>query len=51
MGHTNQMPILMKASDIVYTKPGGLTSTETVASRKPMIITYPIPGCENGIIS
>ena len=38
MGHTNQMPILMKASDIVYTKPGGLTSTETVASRKPMII-------------
>lgn len=47
MGHTNQMPILMKASDIVYTKPGGLTSTETVASRKPMIITYPIPGCEN----
>lgn len=47
MGHTNQMPILMRASDIVYTKPGGLTSTETVASRKPMIITYPIPGCEN----
>lgn len=46
LGHTNQMPLYMKASDIVYTKPGGLTSTETVASRTPMVITYPIPGCE-----
>ena len=46
IGHTTDMPLYMKASDIVYTKPGGLTSTETVASRTPMIITYPIPGCE-----
>lgn len=46
LGHTNQMPLYMKAADIVYTKPGGLTSTETVASRTPMVITYPIPGCE-----
>jgi len=44
---TNQMPIFMKAADVVYTKPGGLTSTETAASRSLMVITYPIPGCED----
>lgn len=46
LGHTDKMPLYMKSADIVYTKPGGLTSTETVASRTPMVITYPIPGCE-----
>ncbi len=46
LGATNEMPLLMKAADVVYTKPGGLTTTETAASRTPMIITYPIPGCE-----
>lgn len=46
LGHTSKMPLYMKAADIVYTKPGGLTSTETFASRKPMVVTFPIPGCE-----
>lgn len=35
------------ASKIVLTKPGGLTSTEVGAIRKPMIHLMPIPGVEN----
>ncbi len=46
IGHTSDMPRLMKAADIIYTKPGGLTSTEAAASRTPLILTYEIPGCE-----
>lgn len=46
LGHTDKMPLYMKAADVIYTKPGGLTSTETAASRTPLVITYPIPGCE-----
>ena len=37
----------MKASEIILTKPGGLTTTEVAVSRKPLIHTMPIPGCEN----
>lgn len=46
LGHTNQMDLYLKACDIVYTKPGGLTSTEAAASRLPLVHTFPIPGCE-----
>lgn len=46
LGSTDKMPLYMKAADVVYTKPGGLTTTEAAASRTPMVITYPIPGCE-----
>ncbi len=45
-GHSNKIPMFMKAADIIYTKPGGLTSTEAAASRTPIVLTYPIPGCE-----
>lgn len=45
--HTNEMPLYMKATDIIYTKPGGLTTTEAAASRVPLVHTFPIPGCEN----
>lgn len=37
----------MACSEIVLTKPGGLTSTEVTTIRKPLIHTMPIPGCEN----
>lgn len=43
---TNQMPLYLKACDIIYTKPGGLSSTEAAAARIPLVHTYPIPGCE-----
>ena len=46
LGYTDKVPELMYASDFVITKPGGLTSTECLAMRKPMIIINPIPGQE-----
>ncbi|WP_066716755.1 MGDG synthase family glycosyltransferase [Clostridium sp. Marseille-P299] len=46
VGHTKKMHLYMQACDIVYTKPGGLTSTEVAVLGKPLIHTSPIPGCE-----
>ena len=46
IGYTDQMPLYMAAADIVYTKPGGLTSTETAVAGKSLIHTFPFPGCE-----
>ncbi|HAZ10507.1 MAG: hypothetical protein A2047_04955 [Omnitrophica bacterium GWA2_41_15] len=37
---------LMEASDIIVTKPGGLTTSEALAKSLPMIIIHPIPGQE-----
>ena len=43
---TNQVPELMSISDLVVTKPGGLTTTERLASGLPIIAINPIPGQE-----
>lgn len=43
---TNKVPELMSISDLVITKPGGLTTSESLASSLPMIIINPIPGQE-----
>ncbi len=43
---TNKVPELMSISDLVVTKPGGMTTTESLASNLPMIIINPIPGQE-----
>ena len=43
---TNKVPELMSISDLVVTKPGGLTTSESLASRLPMVIINPIPGQE-----
>jgi processive 1,2-diacylglycerol beta-glucosyltransferase len=45
-GYTRQINTFMDASDILITKPGGLTSSEALAKGLPMIITNPIPGQE-----
>ncbi|MFA4992028.1 MAG: glycosyltransferase [Candidatus Omnitrophota bacterium] len=37
---------LMEASDVIVTKPGGLTTSEALAKNLPMIIVHPIPGQE-----
>lgn len=37
----------MRASSVILSKPGGLTSTEIATLNKPFIHTMPIPGCEN----
>jgi processive 1,2-diacylglycerol beta-glucosyltransferase len=36
----------MHASDVLLTKPGGLTSSEALAARIPMILVKPLPGQE-----
>lgn len=46
LGFTNQVPELMSISDLVVTKPGGLTTTESLASGLPMVVINPIPGQE-----
>lgn len=46
MEYTNKVPELMSISSFVITKPGGLTSTESLTSHLPMIIINPIPGQE-----
>lgn len=43
---TNKVPELMSISNLVVTKPGGMTTTESLASELPMIIINPIPGQE-----
>lgn len=44
--YTNKVPELMSISDLVVSKPGGLTTSESLASGLPMIIINPIPGQE-----
>ncbi len=46
LGFVNYVPLLMDACDVLFTKPGGLSSTEAAAKNIPMIHTTPIPGCE-----
>ena len=44
--YTNKVPELMSISCLVVTKPGGLTSSESLASGLPLLIINPIPGQE-----
>ncbi len=46
LSFTNQVPELMSISDLVVTKPGGMTTSESLASGLPMVIINPIPGQE-----
>ena len=43
---TDRAQEYMAAADVLFTKPGGLTSTEAVVARVPLVHTHPIPGCE-----
>lgn len=45
-GYTEQIERLMACCDLVVTKPGGLTSVESLAMGLPMVVTAPIPGQE-----
>lgn len=47
LAYTNILSQYMKSSEIILSKPGGLTTTEIATLRKPLIHTMPIPGCEN----
>ena len=46
LAFTNKVPELMSISDLVISKPGGLTTSESLASNLPMIFINPIPGQE-----
>ena len=46
-GYVNNVELLMSASDCVVTKPGGLTTSESLAKKIPLIIVNPIPGQED----
>lgn len=43
----NNMDELMSVSDCIVTKSGGLTTSEALAKRLPMIVISPIPGQES----
>ena len=43
---SNEVPKLMSISSLVVTKPGGLTTSESLASNLPMVVINPIPGQE-----
>ena len=45
-GFTKEVSMLMDNCDIIITKPGGLTTSESIAKRVPMIIPFFIPGQE-----
>jgi len=46
LGFATNMHELMAVSDMVISKPGGLTSSEALAIGKPLFILNPIPGQE-----
>ena len=45
-GFVNYIAELMAIADIIISKPGGVSSSEAIASELPMIIFKPIPGQE-----
>jgi processive 1,2-diacylglycerol beta-glucosyltransferase len=47
MGFTTDIDELMAVTDLVVSKPGGLTTSETLARGAAMVIVNPIPGQES----
>lgn len=45
-GFTSRIPEMMRASDLIVTKPGGLIVSESLAMGLPQILLEPIPGQE-----
>lgn len=43
---TDSVDELMEASDLIVTKPGGLTTAEALAKELPMVLIDPLPGQE-----
>ena len=46
IGFTKQIDTFMAAADLIVTKPGGLTASESLCRGLPMMIVDPIPGQE-----
>lgn len=45
-GYVDNVDELMSVSDMIITKPGGITTAEALAKKIPMLIVKPIPGQE-----
>lgn len=43
---TEKVNIYMNATDVLLSKPGGITSTEAAVANVPLVHTMAIPGCE-----
>lgn len=46
-GYVNNVDLVMDATDYMVSKPGGLSTSEALAKRLPMILIDPIPGQED----
>lgn len=46
-GFIDNVHLMMYASDVICTKPGGLSVSETLAVGRPLILLEPIPGLED----
>ncbi len=46
LGRTDRMAEYMRACDLYFTKPGGLSTTEAAVMEVPLGLLPPIPGCE-----
>ena len=46
LGYTQDIPKLMDIATLLVSKPGGLTTSEALAKRLPLVIVNPIPGQE-----
>ena len=46
IGFTDQVATYMSAADLYITKPGGLTTSESIAKHLPMILIDAVPGLE-----
>jgi len=47
IGFTDKVSLLMDASNVLFSKPGGITSTEAIIKNIPFVHTAPIPGLED----
>ena len=46
LGKTRRMAEYLRACDLYFTKPGGLSTTEAAVMEVPLALLPPIPGCE-----
>ena len=47
LDYVDNVDVLMSAADGILTKPGGITSSESLAKHLPMIMIDPLPGVED----
>ena len=46
VGYTSQMSLYMDSADLLLTKPGGISITESAVKKLPMVFVDAVAGCE-----